>query len=136
MPKMRLTAPLIALLTGLFLSAAALAHGVEETVAKQSTIEGVLGVPDPAKVVLASSAIVAVFVFLSLFFKNSLLDKHKKIMFTLIAVPIAAATLYLVGVTLALNSISATGGPVHWHADIEVWACGERYHFVHSQGWD
>ncbi|MBI4168152.1 MAG: hypothetical protein HY515_04295 [Candidatus Aenigmarchaeota archaeon] len=133
---MRLTTPLTALFAGIFLSAVALAHGVAETTTKQNTIEGVLGVPDPVKVVLAASAVIAFFVVLSLVFKKSLREKHKKIMFVLIAVSIAAATLYLVGVTLALNSISATGGPVHWHADIEVWACGERYHFAHSQGWD
>ncbi|MBI1971773.1 MAG: hypothetical protein HYS53_00585 [Candidatus Aenigmarchaeota archaeon] len=132
---MRLMAPVAAVFAGIFLSAAASAHGVEEA-AKQSTIESVLGVPDPLNVVLATSVVVGFLVFFSLLFRKKFRERHKKIIFTLIAVPIAFSTLYLVGVTLALNSVSATGGPVHWHADIEVWACGQLYHFAHSQGWD
>ncbi|MBI3413159.1 MAG: hypothetical protein HY051_03705 [Candidatus Aenigmarchaeota archaeon] len=132
---MKLIASLAAIFVEILLLTSALAHGVAEA-AKQSTIESVLGVPDPLKVILVSSTIVAFFVVLSLAFKKSLRERHKKIIFGLIAVPIAAATLYLVGVTLLLNFNSATGGPVHWHADIEVWACGQLYHFVHSTGWD
>ncbi len=131
---MKLLTSVIAIFVEVLISVNALAHGVEPPA--RSTIESVLGIPDPVNVVLISSVIVAFFVVISLVFKKSLLDKHKKIIFALIALPIAFATLYLIGVTLALNAVSATGGPVHWHADNEVWGCGEKNHFIHSTGWE
>ena len=36
------------------------------------------------------------------------------------------ASLYLAGYTVYENFISETEGPVHWHADYQVWACGEQ----------
>ncbi|MBI2085628.1 MAG: hypothetical protein HYT71_03905 [Candidatus Aenigmarchaeota archaeon] len=134
---MKLTTPATAIFVVILLSAVSLAHTIEPAAGSgQTAIESALGIPDPVKIVLLSSAVVAFFVTLSLIFKKSFQNKHKKIIFILITVPIIFATLYLVGVTLALNTASATKGPVHWHADMEVWACGNKYHFVHSTGWD
>ncbi len=57
-------------------------------------------------------------------------EGQKKILFGMIAVPIMLATLYLGGHTVYENMISVTKGPVHWHFDYQVWACGERLDLI------
>lgn len=46
---------------------------------------------------------------------------------------ILVVTLYLVASTVYLNSVSYTKGPVHWHADFEIWDCG-RPVVAHNSG--
>lgn len=43
-----------------------------------------------------------------------------------IIIAIVVPTLVLIGSTIYLNSISFTKGPVHWHADFEIWTCGNE----------
>jgi hypothetical protein len=59
-----------------------------------------------------------------------MLRKHKKLaamsrvpLFTLMVFTIVTTTLALFSSTIYLNVRSDSGGPVHWHADIEFWAC-------------
>jgi hypothetical protein len=52
--------------------------------------------------------------------------ESKKIFFWAIVVPVVLASLYLAGDTVYKNITSETKGPVHWHADYQVWVCGER----------
>jgi len=47
-------------------------------------------------------------------------------LFLAIAVTVISATLTIAGSTVYLNTHSLTGGPVHWHADFEVWVCGNE----------
>jgi len=61
-------------------------------------------------------------------------EKYKKIIFLLYVIPIAFVTLYLVGATVHKNFTSQTGGPIHWHADFEVIACGEKLDLVNPRG--
>ena len=49
-------------------------------------------------------------------------------------VPIVLSSLYLAGNTIYENITSETGGPVHWHADYEVWVCGEKLDFIDPKG--
>jgi hypothetical protein len=46
--------------------------------------------------------------------------------FVAIVVVVLGTTLTISGGTVYLNVKSATGGPVHWHADFEIWACGNE----------
>lgn len=62
-------------------------------------------------------------------------DSGKKAAFAVIATISIAATFYLIYSVYVLFSTSATGGPVHWHADFEVWACGERISLKKASGW-
>ncbi len=59
----------------------------------------------------------------------------KKTAFAAIAGVSALATLYLIYKIVLLFTASASGGPVHWHADFEVWACGERISLEEAGGW-
>lgn len=55
--------------------------------------------------------------------------KKKKLklpIFILMLITIVGTTLTISGATVYLNVKSATGGPVHWHADVEFWACGNE----------
>lgn len=54
------------------------------------------------------------------------LPKLKLPLFIMIAFIMSSSFLFLAGSTIYLNVKSDTGGPVHWHADFEVWACGNE----------
>lgn len=50
--------------------------------------------------------------------------KLKLPIFIMMATAMVGTTLFLMGSTVYLNMKSESGGPVHWHTDIEFWACG------------
>lgn len=55
--------------------------------------------------------------------------KYQKLrmpLFVSMIITIAASTFTMVGATVYLNTKADSGGPVHWHADIEFWACGNE----------
>ncbi len=69
----------------------------------------------------------------------ALLLKHpkadtKKLLFGSIAAVTILPTFFLAGSTIYLNSISSSKGPVHWHADIEIWACGREVELRDPKG--
>ncbi len=53
-------------------------------------------------------------------------ERLKWALFLGIIIPVLLATAYSAGTTIYLNTISESNGPVHWHADFEVWSCGEQ----------
>jgi hypothetical protein len=112
----------------------ALFSGVTMAHAEDLGVWEELGIPDPSTVLLWGAAIGGFFIVASLYYRRSMGEGVKKMSFTLIAVPVALSTLYLAGATVYLNQQSATGGPVHWHADYEVWACGEKHELVDPTG--
>ncbi len=59
-------------------------------------------------------------------YKDSLDANQKKIIFGIIVVVAIASTGYLVGNTVYLTLTSWSRGLVHWHADFEIWVCGEK----------
>ena len=95
----------------------------------------VLGIPHPTNVLIIVSFISGLFVFYAIFVKT-LSDRVKKIVYFFIAVPIVIGTIYLAATTVYLNLVSETGGPVHWHADYEVWGCGEKYELADPSGFE
>jgi hypothetical protein len=60
--------------------------------------------------------------------------KFKAPIFTLIVLITVITTLALGGTTVALNLNSSTGGPVHWGADYQLWACGNQLDLRNPQG--
>ena len=62
--------------------------------------------------------------------------RHKKFIFLLLAIPVMASTLYLAGHTIYKNATSVTKGPVHWHADYEIWICGEQKELRDPEGFE
>lgn len=60
--------------------------------------------------------------------------KLKLPLFLGMAFTMAFSFLFLAGSTVYLNVKSDSGGPVHWHADIEYWACGNQLELRNPTG--
>ena len=75
-------------------------------------------------VLISASALFILTVLAMLFSKKY--EKIKMPLFVLMAIAMAGSTLTLIGSTVYLNTQSDSGGPVHWHADMEFWACGNE----------
>lgn len=76
---------------------------------------------------------IAAFVFILIFLtKNK--DSLKGFFFYGIIIPVLITSFYLAGSTIYLNQVSSTKGPVHWHADFEIYNCGERVDLVDPTG--
>jgi hypothetical protein len=88
--------------------------GLEESIAKNSV-----------NLLIGATILLAVLVGISLQEKY-LTEKLKKFLFIGIIFAVVVPTLYMIVSTVYLNTVSASKGPVHWHADIEVWACGKE----------
>lgn len=71
-------------------------------------------------------AALALFLLLGLAILTGHHERFKPWLFGIIVAVVASSTLSLIGTTVYLNKISVSGGPVHWHADVEVWACGQE----------
>ncbi len=61
-------------------------------------------------------------------------NKKKLILFLGIVIPVITTTAYLVTATIYLNSISTSGGPVHWHADFEIYGCYDKINLISPKG--
>ena len=95
-----------------------------------------IGLIDPVIVLIAASFISSIAALVGFMVRSHASEKTKKLLFASIAVPVVIATIYLSASTVYLNIISVTDGPVHWHADYEVWACGESYELVDPRGFE
>ena len=85
------------------------------------------------KLIIAASVIVIVVIAVSIASKPKT-EKAKIFLFLGIAVPTLIATIFSAGSTVYLNINSETKGPVHWHADYEIWNCGEKIELVDPKG--
>src|SRR3989338_813091 len=69
-----------------------------------------------------------------LIFNKTMGDSAKKLAYLGIMAVVLSVTLYLIIVTLHLNFTSWSKGPVHWHADFEIWACDNRIELFEPEG--
>lgn len=76
-------------------------------------------------IVLSAVAILACTIML-LSYKDSLIESQKKIIFGIIVFTAIGSTGYLIGNTIYLNVVSWSNGLIHWHADFEIWLCGQK----------
>ncbi len=87
--------------------------------------------------VVAGAALLAALVAVSILVKRKK-GKPKPVvlhfLFWPIIAVIVAVTAYVAGSTIYLNVVSETNGPIHWHADFEVWRCGEQHQLVDPKG--
>ncbi len=86
--------------------------------------------------VVGVTAIVLIILILYAIFAKPRKEKTKKILFWSIATVSMASILFLAGSTVYLNMVSPNGGPVHWHADFEIWNCGEKLDLIDPTGLD
>jgi len=78
------------------------------------------------RTVLVSSIILVLSILIASRTKGKLKRQLKKPLFALMASTLIVSTFILFGSTIYLNIKSESGGPVHWHADIEYWVCGSE----------
>jgi len=83
--------------------------------------------------ILIASIIVGILILFALYNKEKD-EKTKIFLFVGIVVSIILATAYSAGSTIYLNLISETQGPVHWHADFEIWNCGKKIDLIDPSG--
>ncbi len=50
----------------------------------------------------------------------------KRLLFSILLLATLGSTIFLAGSTIYINAVSSSGGPVHWHADFEIWNCGQE----------
>lgn len=81
------------------------------------------------KAVAIASAIVIILILYA-----AISGSRSHIIFSGIAVTVILASLFLISSTIYLNQVSVSKGPVHWHADFEVWACGEELQLEDPKG--
>jgi hypothetical protein len=80
---------------------------------------------DSYAILFGASVILALLVVLALRQKHPS-SELKKFLFCAIVIFVVAPTLYISATTVYQNVVSASGGPVHWHADFELWNCGQE----------
>jgi hypothetical protein len=78
-----------------------------------------------SRVTIGSAVALLVLVVVAALFKDRF-SRLKLPLFLGIALIMAGSTLFLAGSTIYVNNVSDSGGPVHWHADLEIWACGNE----------
>lgn len=83
--------------------------------------------------VIISMAIISLTVLLT-FWRQEFSGKNKLFLFLGILIPTLATTLYLIGSTFYLNYVSVTKGPVHYHADFEIYDCGQKVDLINPKG--
>lgn len=62
-------------------------------------------------------------------------EDNKKLLFLAIALVTLIPTIVMAASTVYINTISSSGGPVHWHADVEVFVCGRETGLKDPVGW-
>lgn len=70
---------------------------------------------------------------IAMWFKQAT-EETKKLLFALIVMSIVGPTGYFIWSTINLNVQSEANGPVHWHTDFQIYACGEKLPPPNPQG--
>ena len=66
---------------------------------------------------------------------NSKKTRNLKVaLFSAIIISVLLTSFFVSISTIYLNVVSETKGPVHWHADYEVWNCDKKLDFVNPRG--
>jgi len=87
-----------------------------------------------AMVMLIAGIIIGLATFLAMIFHERLDPSIKWLLFLGISIPVVIATVYSATTTISLNLQSETKGPVHWHADFEIWVCGKQLELQEPTG--
>ena len=110
-----------------------LAHGTEEVAQiVQPTLDEVIR-SNSINFSLVAGGIILVLTVFSVFIKEKS-EWLKYLLFGCFTAVALSTTIYLVGSTIYLNQKSTTGGPVHYHADFEIYSCGQKVEVKDPEG--
>ena len=73
--------------------------------------------------VVTGAAILLVLLVIATVLLRDRIPKLKPYLFGMLAATLILPTLFFAGSTIYLNVKSDSKGPVHWHAEVEFWAC-------------
>jgi len=76
--------------------------------------------------VVAATVLLIILVILAINVVKRKKKAWKAPVFIAILIVVIGTTFGISGSTIYLNIKSATSGPIHWHADFEIWACGNE----------
>lgn len=110
-----------------------LAHEGEELVEAAKPSLGETIRTNSLKFSLLSLGLLLALAVIAVFLKNAN-GRFKYLLFGAIVLVSVLTTLYLAGSTIYLNQASETGGPIHWHADFEIWHCGRQINIKDPEG--
>ncbi|MBI4894471.1 MAG: hypothetical protein HY833_01915 [Candidatus Aenigmarchaeota archaeon] len=85
------------------------------------------------QLILLATLVITVVVLVSFFHKRKG-EKEKIVLFLAILVSSVSVTVFMSASTVYINTISETGGPIHWHADFEIWKCGQKLNVMDPTG--
>lgn len=77
------------------------------------------------RITLGSAVLLVVLVIIAAIIKDRW-PKLKLPLFLMMVTAMAGSIIFLGASTVYLNTKADSGGPVHWHADMEIWACGNE----------
>jgi len=107
-------------------------YTLASTTAEAADLEATIASASIRTVGIVALAVIALILFTSRLKKPK--NKVKKTIFLSIVSLVMAATIFLFSTTIYLNTVSDSGGPVHWHTDIEFWVCGTEVELRNPQG--
>lgn len=84
---------------------------------------------------LPSLGILSLLTFVSILIKDKS-ELLKYILFGGMVCVIIGYTSYIVWSTISINTASVTKGPVHFHADYQIWNCGKKVNLIDPKGLD
>lgn len=99
-------------------------QGIDNLYQPGSDLEGQISSYSIRIVLVSAIALISLVGFASM--AKDRWPRLKLPLFISIAVIMGGSTLFLGASTVYLNARSDSGGPVHWHADFEIWACGNQ----------
>ena len=80
------------------------------------------------------SLVFGILIVVIVLFQKKMNEITKKIAYILVVAVASLVTIYLITTTLHLNFISISKGPVHWHADYEIWVCDKDIKLAEPKG--
>ena len=80
------------------------------------------------------SLVFGILILIIISFHRKMNEITKKMVYFLVAIVTLLVTIYIILTTLHLNIISITKGPVHWHADFEIWVCNKEIKLAKPKG--
>lgn len=85
------------------------------------------------KLILVAFILIALLLFITAMMRKPS-EIAKRLVFWALTAVILATTFALIIMTVLVNTNSWSKGPVHWHADLQVWACGTEYELADPEG--
>jgi len=83
--------------------------------------------------IIIAAIIVTLLIATSIYFKPKN-EAIKAAIFSIICISVLASTSYLAFSTVYLNILSEAKGPVHWHADFEIYDCNKKIDILDPKG--